>query len=254
MDKHLHSTGSPEFLPARIGNELPEHMTSVEIADLLEKRHDKVKQSIERLADRGTIQHSPLGEVKNHLGQTVQVYLIGERDSYVVVAQLSPEFTARLVDFWRKHRNQQVALPTTAQAFASVFQMVADQERRHAEHAQELKAITAKVERIEETNLLKVKPQNAESITEIRKRIGPKCGLPARIIDIVIAQLPYSPKPAGMVKNSHENAEGSSFAVYWVRDVTHVFKVFTSECKQVSPANWTHPFIEGKFKRVKPTA
>lgn len=252
--QQIHSTGSPEFLPARIGNELPDIMTSLEMADLVEKRHDNVKRTIDSLAEKGLIQRPQIEEVTNHLGQTVELYKVGERDSYVVVARLSPEFTARLVDFWRKHRNQQVALPTTAQAFANVFQMVADQERRHAEHAQELKAITAKVERIEETNLLKVKPQNAESITEIRKRIGPKCGLPARIIDIVIAQLPYSPKPAGMVKNSHENAEGSSFAVYWVRDVTHVFKVFTSECKQVSPANWTHPFIEGKFKRVKPTA
>lgn len=44
-------------------------MTSQEIADLVESRHDKVKQSIERLALRGTIQLPPLGEVKNHLGQ-----------------------------------------------------------------------------------------------------------------------------------------------------------------------------------------
>lgn len=48
-----------------------------------------------------------------------------ERDSYVVVARLSPEFTARLVDFWQKHRHQQFRLPTTAEAFASVFAMVA---------------------------------------------------------------------------------------------------------------------------------
>lgn len=77
-------------------------MTSREIADLLESRHDKVKQSIERLAERGVIQHPPVGEVKNHLGQTVSEYLIGKRDSYVIVAQLSPEFTARLVDRWQE--------------------------------------------------------------------------------------------------------------------------------------------------------
>lgn len=77
-------------------------MSSQEIADLVESRHDKVKQSIERLAARGTIQLPPLGEVKNHLGQTVSVYLVGKRDSYIVVAQLSPEFTARLVDRWQE--------------------------------------------------------------------------------------------------------------------------------------------------------
>ncbi len=73
-------------------------MSSVEISELVESRHDKVKQSIERLATRGTIQLPPMGEVKNHQNQTVQVYQLNKRDSYVVVAQLSPEFTARLVD------------------------------------------------------------------------------------------------------------------------------------------------------------
>lgn len=77
-------------------------MTSQEISDLVESRHDKVKQSIERLAARGTIQLPPLGEVKNRLGQTVTEYKIGKRDSYIIVAQLSPEFTARLVDRWQE--------------------------------------------------------------------------------------------------------------------------------------------------------
>lgn len=77
-------------------------MSSREIADLVESRHDKVKQSIERLAARGVIQLPPMGEVKNHLGQTVQEYRLIKRDTYVVVAQLSPEFTARLVDRWQE--------------------------------------------------------------------------------------------------------------------------------------------------------
>ena len=77
-------------------------MSSQEIADLVESRHDNVKRTIERLSERGTIQLPPLEEVKNNSGQTVSVYLVGKRDSYIVVAQLSPEFTARLVDRWQE--------------------------------------------------------------------------------------------------------------------------------------------------------
>lgn len=77
-------------------------MSSREITELVESRHDDVKRSIVRLADRGVIQLPPMAEVKNHLGQTVIEYLIGKRDSYVIVAQLSPEFTARLVDRWQE--------------------------------------------------------------------------------------------------------------------------------------------------------
>lgn len=85
-------------------------MSSSEIAELVNSRHDKVKQSIERLSNRGTIKLPSLGEVKNHLGQMVKEYIFtgeqGKRDSIIVVAQLSPEFTARLVDRWQELENQ----------------------------------------------------------------------------------------------------------------------------------------------------
>lgn len=49
-------------------------MTSQEIADLVESRHDSVKRTVERLAERGTIQPPPMEEVKNHQGQVVSAY------------------------------------------------------------------------------------------------------------------------------------------------------------------------------------
>jgi phage antirepressor YoqD-like protein len=76
-------------------------MTSREIAELVESRHDDVKRSIKRLADRGVIGLPPMAEYLDALGRPAQEYRIGKRDSYVIVAQLSPEFTARLVDRWQ---------------------------------------------------------------------------------------------------------------------------------------------------------
>lgn len=87
-------------------------MSSREIAELVGSRHDDVKRSIVRLADRGTIQLPPLADVKNHLGQTVQEYKIGKRDTFVIVAQLSPEFTARLVDRWQELEADLAARPS----------------------------------------------------------------------------------------------------------------------------------------------
>lgn len=84
-------------------------MTSSEIAQLVGSRHDKVKQSIERLVARGVISLPPVGEVKIQRARRVEVsdaYIFsgekGKRDSIVVVAQLSPEFTAKLVDRWQE--------------------------------------------------------------------------------------------------------------------------------------------------------
>lgn len=88
--------------PARIGAEGVQTMSSREIAEPLEARHDSVRRTIDRLADRRVIQLPPMVEVRNHLGQMVSEYRVGKRDSYVIVAQLSPEFTARLVDRWQE--------------------------------------------------------------------------------------------------------------------------------------------------------
>ena len=100
-------------------------MSSREIADLVESRHDSVKRTIERLQDKGLIQLTPMVEVKNHLGQVVTEYQLIKRDTYVVVAQLSPEFTARLVDRWQELENQQ--MPQIPQTLSEALRLAVDQ-------------------------------------------------------------------------------------------------------------------------------
>ena len=119
-------------------------MSSREIADLVESRHDDVKRSIERLAERGVIQLPPLADVKNHLNQTVSVYLVNKRDSYVVVAQLSPEFTARLVDRWQElEQSQQIQVP---QSLPDALRLAADLAEQKQKLTAELAAAAPKVE------------------------------------------------------------------------------------------------------------
>lgn len=108
-------------------------MSSREIAEMLEARHDKVKQSIDRLADRDVIQRPPVGEVKNHRGQTVTHYWIEKRDSYVIVAQLSPEFTARLVDRWQE-LEEKVALPSWARNLSQAARIALEDLNAQVEH------------------------------------------------------------------------------------------------------------------------
>jgi phage regulator Rha-like protein len=91
-------TGRREVMPSF---NQPLTMSSREIAELLEVRHDSVKRTIERLAERGVIEFPPSVEIPTAT-KPVTEYCIGKRDSYVIVAQLSPEFTARLVDRWQE--------------------------------------------------------------------------------------------------------------------------------------------------------
>ena len=114
-----------KLLPIMDKNSSVLTMSSREIADLVESRHDSVKRTIERLQDKGLIQLTPMVEVKNHLGQVVTEYQLIKRDSYVVVAQLSPEFTARLVDRWQELENQQ--MPQIPQTLSEALRLAADQ-------------------------------------------------------------------------------------------------------------------------------
>lgn len=89
-------------------------MTSSEIAELVGKRHDNVKRTIETLVKNGVIQSPQIEEIENKqsLGprRFSNAYIFegeqGKRDSIVVVAQLCPEFTARLVDRWMELEEQ----------------------------------------------------------------------------------------------------------------------------------------------------
>lgn len=84
-------------------------MTSQEIADLVESRHDSVKRTIERLANQGVIKLPPTVEIRTATKPTTAYSFTdeqGKRDSIIVVAQLSPEFTARLVDRWQELEKQ----------------------------------------------------------------------------------------------------------------------------------------------------
>ncbi|HAP0139251.1 TPA: DNA-binding protein [Escherichia coli] len=85
-------------------------MTHKDIAELVGSRPDNVKRTIERLAEKEVIRLPPteVFEEINNLGHSVsrEYYVFkgeqGKRDSYIVVAQLCPEFTATLVDRWQE--------------------------------------------------------------------------------------------------------------------------------------------------------
>jgi phage regulator Rha-like protein len=76
-------------------------MSSREIADLIEKRHDNIKVSADRLAEKGVI-GTPAMQEFTHNGNVYTEYLFTKRDSLILVAQNCPEFTARIVDRWQE--------------------------------------------------------------------------------------------------------------------------------------------------------
>ncbi|WP_419792962.1 phage antirepressor KilAC domain-containing protein [Serratia fonticola] len=118
-------------------------MSSREIAALVESRHSDVCGSIDRLIKRGAISgYAPTPYTHHQNGQQYSEYLINKRDSYVVVAQLSPEFTARLVDRWQELES---AAPAVPQSLPEALRLAADMAEQNAALEQKVQADAPKV-------------------------------------------------------------------------------------------------------------
>ncbi|HHH3096120.1 TPA: Rha family transcriptional regulator [Escherichia coli] len=152
-------------------------MTSIEIAELVGKRHDNVKRTIETLAKGGVIARPQIEvfEKINNLGlrRSVEAYVFegeqGKRDSIIVVAQLSPEFTARLVDRWRELEEQARQPLTEIEMIAAMAANAVQQQKR-------LHVVESKVSQVVET-VEQIKKGNMPEGYIGYRQLAAKCGL-----------------------------------------------------------------------------
>ena len=77
-------------------------MSSREMSELTNVRHDSVLRTIKSLIDNKVLLNTICGEYKDSTGRTLPCYNSDKRDSLVIVARLSPEFTARVIDRWQE--------------------------------------------------------------------------------------------------------------------------------------------------------
>lgn len=148
-------------------------MSSREIAELVESRHDSVKRAIERLAEKGIVSFTPSVET-SHEGsgaRDVEVYQVGKRDSYIVVAQLCPEFTARLVDRWQELEAQHAApAPAIPQTLAQALRLAADQAEQIERQQTQLTIAAPKAEFVDQY----VKSTGLKGFREVAKLLQVK--------------------------------------------------------------------------------
>jgi phage antirepressor YoqD-like protein len=104
-------------------------MSSREIAALVKSKHGDVKRSAERLNATGILT-APLAQFDfEHNGNVYQEYRFNKRDSLVLVARLSPEFTAAVVDRWQELENKALIPQTLPEA----LRLAADMAEQNAQ-------------------------------------------------------------------------------------------------------------------------
>lgn len=142
-------------------------MSSRQIAVVVNSRHDNVKRTIETLAKKGVISFTQTEET-SHEGsgaRQVEVYEVTERDSYVIVAQLSPELTANLVDYWLETKNKQPAIPQT---LPEALRLAADLAEQKAVLEAKVQADAPKVQFHDQVT----EAINCQTVEEVAKVLG----------------------------------------------------------------------------------
>ncbi len=105
-------------------------MSSREIADLVDARHNDVVATIERLFSKGLLRSSRITRREATGGRPLQVYDLCERDTHLVVAGYSDEHRARVIDRWQELESaRSVQLPDftnpaeSARAWAEQYEL-----------------------------------------------------------------------------------------------------------------------------------
>lgn len=143
-------------------------MSSREIAELVGSKHEAVRKSAQRLAaDR--ILTSPLAMSDyEHRGNTYWEYRFEKRDCLVLVARLSPAFTAQVIDRWQELESapQEVKPLThleTARLLVSSLEQIEQQ-------AQQLAIAAPKVEFVDKY----VEATGLKGFRQVAKLLGAK--------------------------------------------------------------------------------
>ena len=120
-------------------------MSSREIAELCDKRHDNVLKLIRELIEGGILKFTtPQEYVHPQNGQVYTEYLSDKRDSLVIVARLSPEFTAAVIDRWQQL--EQATAPRLPTTYLEALRALADEVEAREKLEQQLALAEPKVE------------------------------------------------------------------------------------------------------------
>jgi phage antirepressor YoqD-like protein len=126
-------------------------MSSREIADICEARHNDVVATIERLINEGVLRlgrNTARPHVPDGGGRPTMVYDLTKRDCLVVVSGYSAALRAKIIDRWFELETA-VASPVLPKSFAEALRLAADQQEMIEAQAAELEAAKPAVQFVE---------------------------------------------------------------------------------------------------------
>ena len=208
-------------------------MSSRVISDLVQSRHGDVCRSIDRLMQSGVINgYAPMPYTHEQNGQTYYEYFLCKRDTYIVVAQLSPQFTADLVDRWQELESaNQPAIPQTyAEALLEAGRLALENEKQ----AEQLRLAAPKVDFVDKY----VEKSALQTATQVAATFGMSAVKMNKLLDEIGSIydkrikrsrafcVDWITKGYGETK---QNEQGYSSSLFTPAGIMRVTEIFTSE-------------------------
>ncbi|MFP5424726.1 MAG: Rha family transcriptional regulator [Gammaproteobacteria bacterium] len=128
-------------------------MSSREIADLVEARHNDVVATIERLFSKNLLRSSRKSRREATGGRPIEVYDLIERDTHLVVAGYSDEHRARVIDRWQDLEAKVAPQAPADLSKLEILQMALESEKARVLLTVQVEAQAKKIDHLE--NLFK---------------------------------------------------------------------------------------------------
>lgn len=149
-------------------------MSSREIAELTGRRHDNVMTLCRSMRDMRVcpeIQETPYTNDQN--GQTYLECRLNKRDSLVLIARISPEFTAKVVDRWQELEEKQARPAELSRMEILQIAMEAEQGRLLAlEQRDEAIRTKAEIGSRREATAMATASAKAREVARLKSELG----------------------------------------------------------------------------------
>lgn len=196
----------------------PLTMTSEEIADLAGVRHDNVKRAANMLAGRGIIGFPQIEEIQTATKPRA-VFVFsgpkGKRDSIVVLAQVSPEFTGALVDRWM-HLEDEVKRLHDAEVAKQLPRLI----------QREMSSLSSAIDLLNKPKGGKSFPQKAKAVHEILEKLRRSCTKPGGDSDLDVRV------NRGLIDLGVMREDGTLKPQVFLTKLSEVMRLYVLECAE----------------------
>jgi len=233
----------------------PKTMSSREIAELTDKKHGHVFRDIGLMLNDLDIydQDEYIQEwIHPQNKRTYMEYILDRELTDCLLTGYNARARIAVIKRWHELEAQTTKPMSQLEMIAGMATSMVEVERKQLEQAQAVAAIESKLEQVEAkvgSQVWDECPVNALAISAIRHRINDKYSIPSWAVDEIVRG-GYGPRPAGQVRNSHENANGRTYTVYWLSDITKLFDRIVRDAEPVTATLCTHDYVSKRFKLI----